>query len=93
VSGSVFSRELVKIAIPNSCAPPFSPALILEARFQIAPVALPAYSNCLMGQQHRVRAKRKRHKAYLERKRLAAKARRRTAKPRGKKAAAEEAAS
>lgn len=59
------------------------------ARFQIAPPALPAYSNGLMGQQHRVKVKRKRRTAYLERKRVAAKAPRRpAAKARGKKAAA-----
>jgi hypothetical protein len=46
---------------------------------QIASHALPAYSNTLMGQQHRVRAKRTRRKAYLERKRAANKTWRRPA--------------
>jgi hypothetical protein len=46
---------------------------------QIALPTLPAYSNSLMGQQHRVRAKRSRRKAYLERKRAASKTRRRPA--------------
>jgi hypothetical protein len=42
-----------------------------------------------MGQQHRVTAKRKRRKAYVERQRVAAKAPRlSTAKPRAKKSAA-----
>jgi len=44
----------------------------IAARFEIASPALPAYSSCLMGQQHRVTAKRKRRKAYVERKRVAA---------------------
>jgi hypothetical protein len=48
-------------------------------RFLIAELALPAYSESLMGQQHRVTAKRKRRKAYLERRRAAEKAPRRTA--------------
>ncbi len=39
---------------------------------QIARAVLPAYSNCLMGQQHRVTVKRKRRKAYNERQRVAA---------------------
>jgi hypothetical protein len=43
-----------------------------------------------MGQQHRVTVKRKRRKAYLERRRVTSKAPRlSTAKPRGKKTAAE----
>ena len=58
---------------------------------KIAPGALPAYSNCLMGQQHRVTVKRKRRKAYIERQRViaAASAPRRAAavKPRAKKTA------
>jgi hypothetical protein len=58
------------------------------SRFQIASLPLPAYSNCLMGQQHRVTVKRKRRKAYVERKRAAAKAPRRpAAKSRAKKPA------
>jgi hypothetical protein len=60
----------------------------MRSRFQIAPLALPAYNNCLMGQQHRVTVKRKRRKAYIERKRAAAKAPRRpAAKSRAKKPA------
>jgi hypothetical protein len=55
----------------------------------IARAILPAYSNCLMGQQHRVTVKRRRRKAYLERQKVAAAARapRRTAtaKTRAKK--------
>jgi hypothetical protein len=93
VSGSVFSRELVKIAIREFTHAPVFPTLIRAARFQIAPVALPAYSNCLMGQQHRVRRSESGTKPIWNGKRLAAKARRRTAKPRGKKAAADEPAS
>jgi hypothetical protein len=65
------------------------PVPLSGARFQIAPRALPAYSNCLMGQQHRVTVKRKRRKAYVERKRVAAKAPRRMgAKSRAKKSTA-----
>jgi hypothetical protein len=60
-----------------------------QSRFQIAQLVLPAYSNCLMGQQHRVKVKRQRRKAYLERKRTVARAPRRPAtKARSKKAAA-----
>ena len=94
MGGNVFSQDAIRIAIANS-----QPALVLDLaplgypaaklRFQIAPFAHPAYSNCLMGQQHRVKAKRRRRKAYLERKRTAAKAPRRSAKPRGKKASEE----
>jgi hypothetical protein len=63
-------------------------ALLSGREFQIAPLALPAYSNWLMGQQHRVTVKRKRRKAYVERKRAAAKVPRPTAgKPRSKKPA------
>jgi hypothetical protein len=48
-----------------------------QLSFQIASRSLPAYSNFLMGQQHRVSVKRKRRKAYLERKRTSATATRR----------------
>jgi hypothetical protein len=56
---------------------------------EIASSALPPYINRFMGQQHRVKVKRKRRKAYVERKRAAAKAPRRPAvKSRSKKATA-----
>ncbi|MEO6872402.1 MAG: hypothetical protein ABI233_09320 [Chthoniobacterales bacterium] len=58
--------------------------------FGIAPATVPAYSNCLMGQQHRVTVKRRRRKAYDERRKAAAAAsapRRAAAKTRSKKTA------
>jgi len=68
---------------------PASPHATSELQSQIAGRALLAYSKRRMGQQHRVVAKRKRRKAYLERKRVSANAPRRSnAKPRAKKAAA-----
>ena len=61
----------------------------------IARRLLPAYSNGLMGQQHRVTVKRKRRQAYLERLRVKAAAasapRRAAAKTKGKKTVAEKA--
>jgi hypothetical protein len=64
---------------------------ISRARIEIAPELVPAYSNGLMGQQHRVTVKRKRRKAYVERKRVLAKAPRpAAAKTRAKKTAASE---
>lgn len=55
---------------------------------EIASALLPAYRDCLMGQQHRVTVKRKRRQAYIERKRVAAKTPRRApAKSRSKKTA------
>jgi hypothetical protein len=45
-----------------------------SARFPIAPQPPPLYRKRSMGQQHRVRAKRKRRRAYLDRKKAALKA-------------------
>lgn len=62
--------------------------MIYAQRIEIAPRVLPAYSTSRMGQQHRVIVKRKRRKAYVERKRVAAAVktpRRPAAKTRAKK--------
>jgi hypothetical protein len=57
------------------------------AAFRVAPAVLQLYRKRFMGQQHRVRTKRKRRLAYLERKKTAARApRRETAKTKVKKA-------
>jgi hypothetical protein len=42
--------------------------------FRIALLRLPSYRERVMGQQHRVRVKRRRRSAYLDRKKAAAKA-------------------
>jgi hypothetical protein len=79
----------MQIAIPNCKTVFFQLIRFGQWRFEIAPPGTPAYSNCLMGQQHRVKAKRQRRKAYRERKRVAAAAQRRTSKARSKKTTAE----
>lgn len=46
----------------------------IGTEFQIARLAVTPYRMRFMGQQHRVTVKRRRHKAYVERKKAAAKA-------------------
>jgi hypothetical protein len=53
-----------------------------------AQLAFPTYRHGLMGQQHRVRTKRKRRRAYLQRKKDTVKAARQAPKGRAKKQAA-----
>lgn len=57
----------------------------------LAPLPVRPYKKRFMGQQHRVKTKRKRRQAYLERKKEAAKATRRIApKPKARKQASTE---